>query len=167
MITFEETKNLIVNFFGENSVLDTVQNIPQPYLSIQKELLPDICQFLHDNEQTYFDTLSCITGIDNGTKEGTMEVIYHLYSIPYDTKIVLKVILKRSEEGEALPELPTVTKTWKGANWLERETYDLLGIKFTNHPDMRRILLPEDWEGHPLRKDYKEMEYYHGIKVAY
>ena len=63
--------------------------------------------------------------------------------------------------------MTSVVEVWKTANWLEREVYDLLGIKFENHPDLRRILLPTDWEGYPLRKDYKLQEYYHGIKVRY
>jgi NADH-quinone oxidoreductase subunit C len=129
--------------------------------------LPEICFFLQQNPQTYLDFLSCITGIDNGKEAGTMEVIYHLYSIPYNHWVILKVIVPRNAENEPLPEVPTISHIWKAADWHEREIYDLLGIRFTNHPDLRRILLPADWQGHPLRKDYVPQENYHGIQVKY
>lgn len=91
-----------------------------------------------------------------------MEVIYHLYSIPHDESLAIKVVLDRQA-----PIVESVVDIWATANWLERETYDLLGIRFSNHPDMRRILLPNDWEGHPLRKDYEAQEAYHGLTVKY
>lgn len=132
------------------------------YISVQPEELLNICQTLFSDPQTYFDMLSCLTGLDNGVEANTMEVIYNLYSIPFDRKLTLKVVLDREK-----PELPSVTSIWKTADWHEREAFDLLGIKFTDHPDLRRILMPADWEGHPLRKDYKHQETYHGIKVEY
>ena len=89
-------------------------------------------------------------------------MLYHLYSIPHDIHLALKVELDRTK-----PEVDSVTEIWKTADWHEREAYDLLGIHFKNHPDLRRILLPDDWEGHPLRKDYVEQEKYHEIKVKY
>jgi NADH-quinone oxidoreductase subunit C len=100
--------------------------------------------------------------VDNGVESGTMEVIYHLYSIPFNQSLALKVILSREN-----PELESVTSVWKTANWLEREVYDMFGITFHNHPDLRRILMPADWKGYPLRKDYKHEEYYRGIKIDY
>jgi NADH-quinone oxidoreductase subunit C len=129
---------------------------------IKKEVLPSLCESLYKNPSTYFDMLSCITGVDNGPESGTMEVIYHLYSIPFHESLVLKVILSREN-----PELESVVSVWKTANWLEREVYDMFGITFTNHPDLRRILMPADWKGYPLRKDYKHEEYYRGVKIDY
>ena len=117
---------------------------------------------LFNTEGLYFDFLSCLTGVDNGPEADTMEVLYHLCSIPYHKQLVVKVLLDRKS-----PSVPTVSDIWRTANWHEREAYDLLGIGFDNHPDLRRILLPADWEGHPLRKDYVEQEKYHGITVAY
>jgi len=130
------------------------------------ELLP-VCDQLHQHDELFFDMLSCVTGIDNGEEEGTMEVIYNLYSIPNEKSLMLKVILDRNKGNEAMPSIPSVAHIWKAAEWHEREIYDLFGIEFTNHPDLRRILMPADWEGHPLRKDYKNMERYRGMSVEY
>lgn len=118
------------------------------------------CNELHQNPSTYFDMLSCVTGIDNGVEASTMEVIYHLYSIPFNTSLMLRVILPREN-----PEVDSLFGVWKSANWLEREVYDMFGIKFNNHPDLRRILMPNDWEGFPLRKDYQHQELYRDIVV--
>ena len=122
---------------------------------------------LYEHEKTYFDHLACLTAIDNGPTLNTLEVIYNLYSIPYNLPLMLKVEVQRNKAAEPLPEIPSVSHIWASANWHEREAYDLMGIRFKNHPDLRRILLPADWEGHPLRKDYKLQERYHGVSVAY
>lgn len=129
---------------------------------VKKEIILSLCERLHHDSELYFDMLSCITGVDNGPEAGAMEVIYHLYSIPFNQSLALKVILSREN-----PEVESVTPVWKSANWLEREVYDMLGISFTNHPDPRRILMPADWKGYPLRKDYKHEEYYRGVKIDY
>jgi NADH-quinone oxidoreductase subunit C len=91
-----------------------------------------------------------------------MEVIYTLYSIPNHFTLHLRVVLDRT-----LPSVSSVSSIWRTADWHEREAFDLLGIQFSGHSDLRRILLPEDWEGHPLRKDYVEQSKYHGIQVKY
>ncbi|HNV30818.1 MAG TPA: NADH-quinone oxidoreductase subunit C, partial [Cyclobacteriaceae bacterium] len=117
---------------------------------VKQEALLSLCDQLHKNPASYFDMLSCITGVDNGPESGTMEVIYHLYSIPFNYSLALKVLLPREN-----PEVESVVSIWKSANWLEREVYDMFGIGFKNHPDLRRILMPADWKGYPLRKDYK------------
>jgi len=135
----------------------TPKSIIVPAASIK-----DICQELWQNPATYFDNLSCITGIDNDVAAGTMEVVYNLYSIPFNHHLILKVILPRENS-----EIDSVVSIWRGADWLERETYDMFGIKFTGHPDLRRILMPADWEGFPLRKDYQHQEYYRDVKVQY
>lgn len=129
---------------------------------VKNEILLTVCDELFKNPAFYFDMLSCVTGIDNGPEAGTMEVIYHLYSIPFNHSLALKVILPREN-----PELESVVSIWKSANWLEREVYDMFGISFKNHPDLRRILMPADWKGYPLRKDYKHEEYYRGVKIEY
>lgn len=124
--------------------------------------LPDFMHFLHTDKDLFFDQLSCLTGIDNGPEANTLEVIYHLYSIPFNQSLAIKVIVPREN-----PVVPSVAHIWRTANWHEREAFDLLGIRFSNHPDLRRILMPADWEGHPLRKDYQEQTSYRGITVKY
>jgi NADH-quinone oxidoreductase subunit C len=131
-------------------------------LKIDASLLLDVSTKLQSHPDFYFDQLSNITGIDNGSEPKTMEVIYHLYSIPFNYSMALKVVLPREN-----PEVDSLTALWKSANWLERETYDMFGISFKNHPDLRRILMPNDWEGYPLRKDYQQQEKYRDVKVAY
>jgi NADH-quinone oxidoreductase subunit C len=109
------------------------------------------CRFLRDDPDLGFDLLASVTGVDRlGLPDPVprFEVVYHLYSLQYKRRLRLKV---RVAEGEAVP---SVTGIWETANWHEREVYDLFGVPFAGHPDLRRILMPEDWEGHPLRKDY-------------
>lgn len=159
---FSEIKNSLTEKFGESVIVGENAALAQPQLTIAKANIAEVCFFLRDTEKLYFDYMSCLTGLDNGPEKNTMEVIYHLYSIPYDHSLVLKV-----ETDRTSPEVPTVCTVWRTADWHEREAYDMYGIKFSGHPDLRRILMPADWEGFPLRKDYEEQEYYHGIKVKY
>ncbi|GAB3986403.1 NADH-quinone oxidoreductase subunit C [Spirosoma daeguense] len=162
-MTFTEITELLIERFGADLQV-TNQNL-QPYLTAPTEKLVDICQFLRDDERLFFDLLSCVTAIDNGLTANTMEVIYNVTSIPYEHNLMLKVVIPRSTEGKRLPSVPSVAHIWRTADWHEREAYDLVGIHFENHPDLRRILLPADWVGHPLRVDYQEEEQYHGIKT--
>ncbi|WP_305952881.1 MULTISPECIES: NADH-quinone oxidoreductase subunit C [Emticicia] len=164
---FEEIKGLIISMFGSDIILKEDKVSPQPSITIPNERLLEVCQFLHVQPQLYFDFLACITGIDNGPEVGTMEVIYHFTSIPYEHNFVLKVEISRNKEGEPLPKVYSLTPIWRTADWHEREAYDLLGIDFIGHPDLRRILMPADWQGYPLRKDYEEQTEYHGIIVKY
>ncbi|MCU0447523.1 MAG: NADH-quinone oxidoreductase subunit C [Microscillaceae bacterium] len=161
-----EIKILLCRQLGESVVLGETAGL-QPSLTVPVEQILPVCQFLYANEQTYFDYLACLTGIDNGVDVGTMEVVYHLYSIPYHSHLTLRVVVARNQPNQKLPCVPSVCSVWRTANWHEREVFDLLGIEFAGHPDLRRILLPADWEGYPLRKDYTHQEKYHGITVAY
>jgi NADH-quinone oxidoreductase subunit C len=167
-VNFVEINNLIVQKFGSDALIETHQeNGLMPFSVIKSELLVDICSFLYTNPQLYFDFLACITAIDNGPQTNTLEVVYNLTSIPFSHTFCLKVILQRESEGENLPQIETVSHLWRTAIWHEREAFDLVGIHFNNHPDLRRILLTADWVGHPLRKDYKTQETYHEIKIDY
>lgn len=148
--------------YGKEMILEVNEQDTPVSLYIGPDDLLTFCRLMHEDKEFYFDLLNCITGIDNGPEAGTMEVVYNLTSIPFERSLMVKVTLNRSK-----PEIPSVCGIWKTANWLERETYDLFGIHFTGHPDLRRILLPADWEGYPLRKDYQHQERYHGIKVEY
>ena len=158
---FTEIKESIEASFPTAIVSEDVTATPKA-LILDVNSLKQVCQFLYEEEGLYFDSLSCLTGIDNGPEMATMEVVYNLYSIPYDHHLMLKVELDRAN-----PSVQSVESIWKTANWHEREAFDLVGIRFEGHPDLRRILLPNDWEGHPLRKDYEEQEKYHGMTVVY
>jgi NADH-quinone oxidoreductase subunit C len=125
------------------------------------DLLP-VMDALYRSPATYFDVLSCVTGVDNGVEARSMEIAYNLYSIPFDYRLMVKILLNRDK-----PEIESVSHIWKTANWHEREIFDMYGVYFKNHPDLRRILMPSDWEGHPLRKDYKQQQYYRDIKIDY
>jgi NADH-quinone oxidoreductase subunit C len=131
-------------------------------IKISADDLLSVMEALYRDPATYFDMLSCVTGLDNGAEAATMEVAYNLYSIPFNHHLMIKVVLPRHK-----PEIESVTSIWKTANWQEREIFDMYGIQFKNHPDLRRILMPADWEGHPLKKDYKQQDYYRDIKVEY
>lgn len=160
-MTFEEIKALL-EAQVPGAVVAEDQNASPRALILNGEYIHQVCEILHTHSTTYFDMLSCLTGLDNGPEKNTMEVIYNLYSIPFDLHLMLKVQLDREN-----PEVDSVSDIWLTANWHEREAFDLLGIRFRNHPDLRRILLPNDWEGYPLRKDYQAQEKYHGMTVAY
>jgi len=129
------------------------------FIEIAPNILLEVCAFLYTNPTFYFDSLSCITGIDNHTFENRFSIYYQLYSIPKDIHLTLKV--------DTQEKIISLFSVWAAANWQEREIYDLLGIHFENHPDLRRILLPNDWKGYPLRKDYIEDEKYHGVTIRY
>ncbi|HTE29703.1 MAG TPA: NADH-quinone oxidoreductase subunit C [Chryseolinea sp.] len=161
MRTFDEMFEVIRSACGngsptvdENTTPKGVKVPPGDILAVMRALLFD--------ESMFFDSLSCVTGIDNGPGDGTMEVAYNLYSIPYNHHLMIKVTLSRDN-----PVIESVSHLWRTADWFEREIFDMFGIIFLNHPDLRRILMPADWDGHPLRKDYKQQEYYRDIKVAY
>ena len=165
-LSFSEIVHAIKSYQGDESIVSVKEELKQPQAVVKTSQLQSVARLLWETPSLYFDTLSCLTALDNGEKEGTIEIIYHLYSIPYEHAFIMKVIVPRGE-GKNLPQVPSLCGIWKTANWHEREAFDMYGIQFTGHPDLRRILLPSDWEGYPLRKDYKEQETYHGIKVAY
>lgn len=117
-------------------------------VTVPREAIVDVCSFLRSEHD--FDMLADLCGCDRGPEEDPrFEVNYHLFSTVHYMRLRLKVLLSEDE-----PNVPSVTTLWHTANWHERETYDLVGIKFDGHPDLRRILLPSDFDGHALRKDY-------------
>jgi NADH-quinone oxidoreductase subunit C len=134
--------------FGD-AVIEAKQFLGQLSLLIQDSQIVEVCRFLRVLEPLRFNYLSDLTCVHRPDQvETPFQVVYNLYSIPANERVRLKVNLP---EGGTVD---SVTGVWPSANWLEREVYDLFGIIFNNHPDLRRILLPADWQGHPLRKDY-------------
>jgi NADH-quinone oxidoreductase subunit C len=128
-----------------------------PFVVVKGEKIVDVCRFLHDDPGLAMDFLEDVTATDH-PKEKLIRVVYHLWSYKLRHGVVLKVELDRTDA-----KVPTVDPVWKAANWLEREVYDLFGVTFVGHPDLRRIMLPDDWVGHPLRKDYSEAGGWHGM----
>lgn len=154
--------------FGDEVIIGEETAGLQPAFLIVKKAIADVCLFLRDDEELHFDFLSSVSGVDYGPEDGRFAVVYHLASIPFKTQLTLKVYFPAAERSEDhLPSLPSLIQVYKSADWHERETYDFYGIHFEGHPDLRRILLPDDWEGFPLRKDYKNAETYKGIKIEY
>lgn len=160
-MNLDEFKKVIESVTLHQEVKFDMNARPHAIILAAADLLP-VCKTLHEDPSTYFDMLSCVTGIDNGVETNTMEIAYNLYSIPFNLHLMLKVMLPREN-----PVVESVSSIWKTADWLEREVFDMYGIHFNNHPDLRRILMPADWEGYPLRKDYKHQELYRNIKVEY
>ena len=133
--------------------------VVDPFVIVEASAIADIGNWLRDESDLAFDTLHCLSVVDY-LKEEKMQVVYHLSSLKRRHWIVLKVETPR--EGA---KVPTVEKVWRTANWHEREAYDLFGVWFEGHSDPRRILLPDDWEGHPMKKDWEWPEEWHGIPV--
>jgi len=149
--------NRVNEKFGDR-ILEVVEKLPDPFVVIDPGALVEICQYLKSDPESAFDCLSNESGVDYKDR---IEVVYHLFSYKHRHQAVLKVKLPR--EGASVATLENV---WKSANWMEREIYDLLGVTFEGHSDLRRILMPEDWVGHPLRKDFVEPLEYHGISTV-
>jgi NADH-quinone oxidoreductase subunit C len=116
-------------------------------LEIAAPKITSICGFLKYDQK--FVRLSSVTAVDRLPAEPRFELVYHLHSIERNQRVRLKAMLQGTD-----PAIDSVTGVWRGANWYEREVFDLFGVRFNNHPDLRRIMMPDDWEGHPLRKDY-------------
>jgi NADH-quinone oxidoreductase subunit C len=163
--------NAIQTQFGADSVAAHDFTVLQPWISIRPAHLAAVCTFLRDEPALYMDYLECLSGVDEGPAANRIGVVYHMMSITRGHRIVLKCFVERipapGDTPHGLPIIPSVAHIWHTANWHEREAYDLLGIWFEGHPDLRRIFMPADWEGHPLRKDYVNPEYYHDIQTAY
>ena len=128
------------------------------FFTVTPAKIREVCAFLKEDPSLAFDFLEDVTATDHHPKEPLIRLVYHLFSYRHRHGIVVKAELPR--DGASLPSLDPV---WKAANWLEREVYDLFGVAFEGHPDLRRIMMPDDWVGHPLRKDYQEAGGYFDI----
>ncbi len=175
-MTAAEIAALLESQFG-SAITGQKLDVLDPFVTVEPAKLADVCTFLRDDSRLKFDLLNDITGVDylepdakKAPKAGFdphLEVLYHMSSFAFPgRRFTVKVILPRWKNdtvGE-LPELPTVSRIWPTADWHEREVYDLLGIFFVGHPNLVRILLNDDWVGHPLRKDYEFPLEYQGIR---
>lgn len=165
----------LIGRFTNGQILDCHTGSLDPWIEVAPAAITEVCRFLRDDAELQFDTLSNLCGVDwletdrkkKQLPDPRVEVVYHLFSLPHRHRLVVKVKLPRWKDNIAgqLPEIPSVTSVWAIADWHEREAYDLVGIRFTGHPRLRRILCAEDWEGHPLRKDYDFPLEYHGIRA--
>jgi NADH-quinone oxidoreductase subunit C len=135
-----------------DAVLEANEFRAELTIIILKERIVDVCRFLKEDEELSFDLLADLCGIDMNTPENRFGVVYNLYSLKNKHRIRLKTFT----EGEN-PKVPTVTGVWSTANWHERETYDMFGIVFEGHPDLRRMYMPDEFEYYPLRKEFPLM----------
>lgn len=175
-MTIDEIYAVLVESVGEQALVELHQDAIDPWIEVKPESIVRVCRVLHDDERCRFEHLNCLSGVDycepDPKKAGKfghephLEVVYELSSFTLKHRAKLKVKLPRWKDGVdgQLPEIASVSEIWAIADWHERETYDLVGIRFVNHPNLRRILCPEDWVGHALRKDYEFPLEYHGVR---
>ena len=143
------------------SALDANETMPF-FEVIDTSQWTEIALFMRDHPKLKFNYMACLTGVDYPAEE-KLGIICNFESLAlFNHKLAVKV--KCARDGGSIPSVACV---WHTANWHEREAYDMFGMTFTGHPELRRILCPDDWEGYPLRKDYKVQDQYHGIKVPY
>lgn len=174
-MTAAEIVALLEQQFGakiKSKTLDTID----PFIVVEPGDLLEVMQFLRDDPRLSFTFLHNISGVDylepdpkKAPKAGYdphLEVVYHLQSFTHVHRIVVKLVLPRwkNDQKGILPEVPSLTRLYGSADWHEREVYDLVGVFFVGHPNLTRLLLADDWEGHPLRKDYEFPLEYHGIR---
>jgi NADH-quinone oxidoreductase subunit C len=138
------------------AILETVEALGETTLIADPAKIVDLCRYLRETEK--YIRLSAVTAVDWYPAEPRFEVVYHLHSLEPFRRLRVKC-----KVSGVKPEIESVYSVWRSANWFEREVYDMFGIHFHNHPDLQRILMPTDWEGHPLRKDYPV----HGYKYSY
>lgn len=175
-MTFAEIHDYLVAELGPEAVLGANPSARDPWVEIAPAALPRVARFVKDNPRLQFDMLCDLSGVDylepdaklagKFPFEPHLEVVYHLQSIRLKHRLTLKIKLPRWKNDVAgqLPEAPTVSDVWAIADWHEREAFDLVGIEFTGHPNLVRILCVDDWVGHPLRKDYEFPLEYHGMR---
>ena len=153
----EEIKSAISNKFS-GSIIEN-DELSKNQIEINGSQWLEIATFMRDNPELSFDQLECITGVDIG-EESNLKSLYNLNSIEHRHKVEIVINHDRKK-----PVVSSVEQVWRIGDWFERETYDMFGISYKGHRDLRRILCPDDWEGWPLRKDYEGQESYHGIVV--
>jgi NADH-quinone oxidoreductase subunit C len=172
----QEIHQLLLERFGEAQIVGSNMTAIDPWIEVAPAAIVEVSTFLRDDPRLAMGHLNNLCGVDyfepdpkksaKFSHEPHIEVVYHLSSFVHKHKITLKVKLPRWKDNQPdrLPEVDSVAGVWGIADWHEREAYDLMGIRFLGHPNLRRILCPEDWVGHPLRKDYEMPLEYHEIR---
>lgn len=175
-MTDKEIFEILKEKFAETIIEFVEAEVGENFIKVNPLEIDKVCSFLLSENNLQFNSLMNLSAVDNADGEkkteedgsfeyigGTLSVFYHLESTDKRHKLTLETTVEKDK-----PDVVSVSGVWIHANWHEREAFDLLGINFLNHPDLRRILMPYDWEaGYPLRKDYKDPEYYQGMKVPY
>ena len=174
-MTGTEIINILEERFGSALTAKKPEAL-DPSVTLEPATLVEFAKFLRDEPRLRFEMLNCVSGVDyletdakklaKAGFEPHLEIVYHVSSFTHRHRFTFKLVLPRWKENVVgqLPEVPSICQIWPAADWHERETYDMYGITFTGHPDLRRILLAEDWEGYPLRKDYEYPLEYHDIR---
>ena len=157
-MTTQEIHEKLTTRFGET--IGPLSEGVDPASVVATDAIAAVCRWLRDEPEIALRSLMCLSATDDKEKLG---VVYNLHAMEHKHGITLKVELTDRDK----PVVPTLTDLYGTANWHEREAYDMMGIVFDGHPDLRRILCPDDWEGWPLRKDYVVQEFYRGLKVPY
>ena len=160
-MTEAEIYDLLSEKFGDKMMAFSGEE-KTPIAVVQPNSLHEVMNFLKTDERFQFDSLMSLSGFDLGGADQPLGVAYHLHSIPLNHYFAVKVLLEDREN----PKLKSVNDLYRTADWHEREAYDMYGVTFEGHPDLHRILLEDDWEGYPLRKDYVHAEFYRGMKIA-
>jgi len=159
-MTPQEITDRLVETFGD-AIIESFPLDKHPRIHINAESWRDIAEFARFDPSLNLDFLLCITGVDY-VADNKLACVYDLRAFDIGHEFAIKVFTDRDQ-----PSIPTVSDLWPAANWHEREAFDMFGIDFPNHPDLRRILMSEDWTGHPLLKDYEFPREYHGIPMSY
>jgi NADH-quinone oxidoreductase subunit C len=137
---------------SSGAIMDVNERLGETTIIVRPDAILEVCRALRDDPALQYNFLSSITAVDWLDREPRFDVVYHVMSLSTGATLRLKIQVGDDERPQ--PEAPSVTSVWPAANWYEREAFDLFGIRFTGHPDLRRIEMPDDWVGHPLRKDY-------------
>jgi NADH-quinone oxidoreductase subunit C len=135
-----------------DALVDATERLGETTIIVRPDAIVEVCRALRDDPALQYTFLSTITAVDWLEREPRYDLVYHLMSLSSGAVLRLKIQIGDDEQPQ--PEAPSVTGVWPAANWYEREVFDLFGIRFAGHPDLRRIEMPDDWVGHPLRKDY-------------
>jgi NADH-quinone oxidoreductase subunit C len=135
-----------------DAIMDVNERLGETTIIVRPDAIVEVCRALRDDPALPYNFLSTVTAVDWLEREPRFDVVYHMMSLSTGATLRLKIQIGDDEQPQ--PEAPSVTNVWPAANWYEREVFDLFGIRFAGHPDLRRIEMPDDWVGHPLRKDY-------------